>query len=273
MEVETVLEPPKGWLSLRLGEMWRFRELLFFLAWRDIKVRYKQTVLGAAWAILQPLVTMVLFSVLFGKLAKLPSDGVPYPIFSYAALLPWQLFARSMGDASSSLVSNQNMITKIYFPRLFLPASSILSGLLDFAIAFVVLLGMMLYYDIALSWRALLLPAFILLALLTSMAAGMWLSALNVRYRDVRYVTPFLLQIWLYATPIAYSRSLIPAEWQFAYSLNPMAGVVDGFRWMLLGQTLNLGALFYVSVAIVLLFFVSGLIYFQRMEQTFADLV
>jgi lipopolysaccharide transport system permease protein len=270
---ETVLEPPRGWLSLRLRELWEFRELLYFLSWRDIKVRYKQTVLGAAWAIIGPFLTMVLFSVIFGKFAQLPSDGIPYPIFSYAALLPWQLFARAMGDASASLIGNQNMITKIYFPRLFLPASSILSGLVDFGISFVVLLGMLFFYRITMTWRVLLLPAFILLATVTAMAVGMWLSALNVRYRDFRHVTPFLIQIWLYATPIAYSRTLIPAQWQLLYSLNPMTGVVDGFRWALLGRALEIGPLFYVSVAMVVVLFLGGLIYFQRMEQTFADLV
>jgi lipopolysaccharide transport system permease protein len=272
-EEEIVLEPPKGWLLLRFRDLWRYRELLYFLAWRDIKVRYKQTVLGAAWAIIQPLVTMVLFSIIFGRLARLPSEGIPYPIFSYAALLPWHLFARALSEAASSLTSNQNMVTKIYFPRLFLPASTILSGLVDFAIAFVVLLGMMVYYDIAPTWRILLLPALIFLALLTAMAVGLWLSALNVRFRDVRYITPFLIQVWLYATPIAYARTLIPEQWQLLYSLNPMTGVVDGFRWALLGQSIQLGPLFYVSMAVVVILFVTGLIYFQRMEQTFADLV
>jgi lipopolysaccharide transport system permease protein len=270
---ETIVEPPKGWLSLRLSELWEFRELLYFLSWRDIKVRYKQTVLGAAWAIIGPFTTMVLFSVIFGKFAQLPSEGVPYPIFSYAALLPWQLFSRAMGDASSSLLGNQNMISKIYFPRLFLPASSILSGMVDFGIAFVVLLVMMIFYRIAFTPRVLLVPLFVLLVVITAMAAGMWLSALTVRYRDFRYVTPFLIQILLYATPIAYSRTIIPQEWQLLYSLNPMAGVVDGFRWALLGQASQIGSLFFVSVAMVVLVFVTGLIYFQRMERTFADLV
>jgi len=270
---EKILDPPKGWLSLRLGELWEFRELLYFLTWRDIKVRYKQTVLGAAWAILQPLMTMVLFSVIFGRLAKLPTEGFPYPIFSYTALLPWQLFARALGDASSSLVSNQNMITKLYFPRLFLPASSILSGLVDFGIAFLVLLAMMFYYRIPLSWQVLLLPVFLMLTIITAMAAGMWLSALNVRFRDVKYVTPFLIQFWLYATPVAYASSLIPQKWQLLYGLNPMVGVVDGFRWALLGRSFELVPMFFISVVVVLVFFATGLIYFQRMEQTFADLV
>jgi lipopolysaccharide transport system permease protein len=270
---ETVLEPPKGWLSLRLRELWEYRELLYFLAWRDIKVRYKQTVLGATWAIIGPVTTMVLFSLIFGKFAKLPSDGIPYPIFAYAALLPWQLFSKALSDASSTMVTHQNMITKIYFPRLFLPASTILSGLVDFGIDLLVLIGLMLYYHVVVTWRIVFVPALILLAIVTALSVGMWLSALNVRYRDFRYVTPFLVQIWLYATPIAYSRSLIPEQWRLLYNLNPMAGVVDGFRWALLGQTLQLDSMFLVSLAVVAVLFVGGLIYFQRMEQTFADLV
>lgn len=270
---ETVVEPPRGWLSLRLSEFWRYRELLYFLTWRDIKVRYKQTVLGAAWAIIQPLVTMIFFSVVFGRIAQLPSDGVPYPIFSYAALLPWQLFSRALGDASSSLINNQNMLTKIYFPRLFLPASTILGGLVDFGFAFIILLGMMLFYHIQFTWRILALPALLVMALVTAMAVGMWLSALNVRFRDVKYLTPFLIQVWLYATPVAYSSSVIPGRWQLIYSLNPMAGVVDGFRWALLGSSLDLRAGFYVSLAIVVISALTGLGYFQRMERTFADVV
>ena len=272
-QVEVVVEPPRGWLNLRLEELWSFRELLFFFVWRDITVRYKQTILGAAWAIIQPLLTMIVFSIIFGKLANLPSDGIPYPIFSYTALLPWQLFSRGIGDASSSLVSNQNMITKTYFPRLILPGASVLGGLVDFGIAFLVLIGMMYYYQISLTWRVLFLPAFILLALMTAMAGGMWLSAFNVRFRDVKYVTPFLIQFWLYATPIAYSSSLIPEKWLTIYGLNPMAGVVDGFRWAMLGQSFGLGSMFITSLIAVLLLFLSGLIYFQRMERTFADLV
>ncbi len=267
------MEPPHGWFSLRLKELWAFRELLFFLIWRDLKVRYKQTILGVAWAVLQPLLTMVVFSVIFGKLANMPSDGIPYPLFSYAALLPWQLFSRALGDASGSLVGAQSMITKVYFPRLFLPASAVLSGLVDFAIAFVVFLGLMLFYHYPLGWEALTLPLFLLLALMTAMAAGLWLSALNVKYRDVKYVTPFLIQFWLYATPIAYSSSIIPEKYRLIYGLNPLAGVVNGFRWALLGQQMTLDPLVYVSMAMVVALFVSGLLYFQRMEQTFADVV
>lgn len=270
---EILIEPPRSWINLRLGELWAFRELLFFFIWRDIKIRYKQTLLGASWAVLQPVLTMIVFSIIFGRLAKLPTDGIPYPVFSFAALLPWQLFSRALSDASGSLVGSQQMITKVYFPRLFLPAASVLSGLVDFAIAFVVLLGLMLYYDIQPTLAILTLPLFLLLALITAMAVGMWLSALNVRYRDIKYVTPFLIQFWLYATPIAYSSSLIPQEWRALYGLNPMAGVVDGFRWALLGQQVNTSPLILVSVAMVLALFISGLIYFQRMELTFADVV
>lgn len=270
---EIVLEPPLGWFSLRLADLWTYRELLYFLIWRDLKVRYKQTVLGAGWAILQPVLSMIVFSVIFGKLGKLPSDGIPYPVFSYAALLPWQLFSRALGDASSSLITNQNMVTKIYFPRIFLPASSVLSGLVDFGISFLVLIGLMVYYHIQFSWHVLTLPVFILMALLSAMAVGLWLSALNVQYRDIKYVTPFLIQIWLYATPIAYSSSIIPEAWKPFYGLNPMTGVVDGFRWALLGQAHQIDSMFYISMVIIIVLFISGLIYFQRMEQNFADLV
>jgi lipopolysaccharide transport system permease protein len=254
--------------------MWLFRELLFFLIWREIKVRYKQTLLGAAWAILQPVLTMVVFSIIFGRLANLPSEGIPYPIFSYAALLPWQLFSRALSDASGSLVSSQHMITKIYFPRLFLPAAAVLSGLVDFLIAFVVLIGLMLYYGIVPTTAVFTLPLFIILTLMTAMALGMWLSALNVKFRDVKYATPFLIQFWLYATPIAYSTTLIPEEWRVIYGLNPMAGVVQGFRWALLGQQAHFEPiLMTASVVMVFLLFITGLIYFQRMELTFADIV
>ncbi len=270
---EIVVEPPSGWLNLRLNELWEYRELLVFFVWRDITVRYKQTLLGAAWAIIQPVLTMVVFSIIFGKLAKLPTDGIPYPIFSYTGLLPWALFSRGIGDASSSLIGNQNMITKTYFPRIFLPASSVVSGLVDFGIAFLVLLGMMFYYKITLTWRILLVPGFILLALTTALAAGMWLSAFNVRYRDVKYVTPFIMQFWLYATPIAYSSTLIPEQWRAIYGLNPMAGVAEGFRWAVLGQSFGLGNMFLVSIIAVIVLFLGGLIYFQHMEQTFADMV
>jgi lipopolysaccharide transport system permease protein len=236
-------------------------------------VRYKQTVLGASWAVLQPFLTMVIFSVIFGRIANLDSEGIPYPIFTFAALLPWQLFSRALSDASGSLVGAQSMITKVYFPRLFLPMAAVLSGLVDFAIAFVVMLGLMIYYGITPTLAILTVPLFLLLAIITAMAVGMWLSAINVKYRDVKYVTPFLIQLWLFGTPIAYSAKLIPEQFRILYGLNPMAGVVNGFRWALLGQEATLDPLLFPSIIMVLVLFVSGLIYFQRTEQTFADIV
>lgn len=267
-----VIEPQRGWTALDLMDLWRYRELLFFLTWRDIKVRYKQTLLGATWAILQPLFTMVVFSVIFGTLAGLPSDGIPYPIFTFTALLPWQLFAFSLTNSSNSLINSQNLISKVYFPRLIIPIASVLPGLVDFAIAFLVLAGMMIYYQVTISIRLLALPAFILLALLTALAVGLWLSALNVKYRDVRYAVPFLTVLWQYGSPIAYSSSLIPEKWQILYGLNPIAGVVEGFRWALLGRG-EVGSLLWVSIFIVIILLISGLVYFRRMEDTFADVI
>jgi len=269
----TIIKPSKGWVPLRLQELWEFRELLYFLVWRDIKVRYKQTVLGAAWAIIQPFFTMVVFSIFFGHLAKLPSDGLPYPIFIYTALLPWQLFAYAMTQANDSLVTNQNLIKKVYFPRLVIPLAAVLSGLVDFAIAFSVLLGMMMYYGIALTAKALTLPLFIFFALTTALAMGLWLSALNLKYRDVRYCVPFLIQLWLFATPVLYPSSLVPEPWRALYGLNPLAGVVEGFRWALLGRSGGMGPLMAVSILAVLALLVGGLKYFQRAEKTFADRV
>ncbi|MFZ5447027.1 MAG: ABC transporter permease [Thermodesulfobacteriota bacterium] len=260
-------------ISLKLGELWEYRDLLYFLIWRDIKVRYKQTALGAAWAILQPFLTMVVFTIFFGKLAKVPSDGIPYPIFTYCALLPWQLFAKALTDSSNSLVANQRLITKVYFPRLVIPISAVLSGLVDFGIAFTVLLGMMLYYGIAPNLHLLALPPFLLMAIATALAVGLWLSALNVQYRDVRHTTPFLVQFWLFATPIAYPSSLVPEKWRLLYGLNPMAGVVEGFRWSLLGKAGGLGPMMIVSWAMVFILLITGLIYFRNMEKTFADIV
>jgi len=270
---ETIVEPPQGWFNLRLREAWEYRELLYFLVWRDIKVRYKQTLLGAAWAIIQPIVTMVIFSVIFGKLAKLPSNGIPYPIFSYVALLPWQLFSRALSDASGSLVSNQQFVTKIYFPRLFLPSASILSGLVDFLIALTILFGMMWYYHIPLTIRALILPFLIIFTLITCMAVAMWLAAFNVKYRDVKYVLSFLVQIWMYATPVAYSSTMVPEQWRSLYGLNPMVGVVEGFRWALLGQQIAIAPLVGASVLTVIPLFIGGLLYFQRMERIFSDII
>ncbi len=267
-----VLEPDKSWLALNLGDLWRYRELLFFLTWRDIKVRYKQTLLGAAWAVLQPVLTMLIFSVIFGQLAKLPSDGTPYPIFTYTALLPWQLFSFAITNASNSLVGNQNLVSKIYFPRLIIPIASVLPGLVDFAISFLVLLGMMVFYHISITLRLFALPLFLILAVLSALAVGLWLSALNVKYRDVRYAVPFLTTIWQFATPIAYSVTLIPEKWRLLYGLNPMTGVVEGFRWALLGHG-DVSGLLWVSVLVIFLLLLSGLIYFKRVEDTFADII
>lgn len=318
------LRPSRGWSALNLRDLWRYRELIYFLIWRDIKVRYKQTALGAAWAVIQPFFTMVVFTIFFGKIAKIPSDNVPYPIFSYTGLLPWGLFTKALSDAGRSMLSNRTMITKIYFPRLVIPLASVLSGLVDFGIAFVVLLGMMVYYNnvptqvpqsqaaatpatistpaysasipsssatpvpapvrtavtgasyqvyhivpsIHAIWAV---PLFVLLALVTALGVGLWLSALNVIYRDINYIIPFLTQFWLFITPIAYPASMIPAKWQLLYSLNPMTGVVEGFRWALLGTDTFPGPMLIVSSTISVLVLITGLFYFRRMERNFAD--
>jgi lipopolysaccharide transport system permease protein len=267
-----VLTSTKRWLDLDLSELWRFRELLFFLTWRDIKVRYKQTALGATWAVLQPLLTMVAFTAIFGTIAKLPSEGVPYPVFTFTALLPWQLFAFSLGNASNSLVGNQSLVSKVYFPRLVVPIASMLPGLVDFLISFVVLVAMMIVYHVPFSARILLIPFFLMLAILSALAVGLWLSALNVQYRDIRYVVPFMTTFWQYATPIAYSETLVPQRWRLLYSLNPMTGVVGGFRWCLLG-TGQIDSTVWLSTGIIALLLLSGLAYFKRMEHTFADII
>jgi lipopolysaccharide transport system permease protein len=272
-----IIEPSRGWAALQLRAVWQYRELLYFLVWRDLKVRYKQTLLGAAWIVLQPVTSMVVFSLLFGGLLKVPSEGVPYPIFAYAALLPWNYFAGSLTRSSTSLVGSAHLITKVYFPRLIIPISGVLSGLVDFAIAFLVLAAMMVYYGIAPTPAAALLPAFLLLALLTALGFGLWLSALNVRYRDVNYLVPFLVQVWMYLTPVIYGSTLIPERFRFLLALNPMTGVVEGFRWALLGQRLAgaqaPGPLFALSVAISFLVLASGAVFFRRTERTFADLI
>lgn len=267
-----VIEPRKGF-DLRLKELWSYRELLYILVWRDIKVRYKQTALGALWAILQPVLATAVFSIFFGRFAKVPSDGFPYPVFAYVGLLPWTLFAYALNESTTSLVSNQNLIRKVYFPRLVIPLSAVLAGLVDFAIAFVVLLGLFWKYGIVPSASLVFLPVFILLAVATALAIGLWLSALNVQYRDVRYTIPFLTQLWLFATPVAYPSSLVPEKWRALYGLNPMAGVIEGFRWALLGKAANPGPLIWVSVGMVFLLLLGGVIYFRRMESTFADIV
>ena len=267
------IEPSQGWVSLKLRELWEYRELLYFLTWRDIKVRYKQTVLGAAWAIIQPFFTMVVFSLFFGKLAKVASDGLPYPIFSYAALVPWSFFSHGLNQASNSLVGGARLITKVYFPRLAMPLATVLSGIVDFALAFIVLLGMMFTYGIAPTINVLWLPLLLLLALVTSLGVGLWLSAMNVQFRDVRYTVPFLTQFWLFITPIAYPSSLLPQPWRTLYGINPMAGVVEGFRWALLSTETAPGPIIIVSSLAALALLVSGAFYFRRMEKTFADVV
>ena len=267
------IAPSKGWVSLKLNEVWEYRELLYFLVWRDIKVRYKQTALGASWAIIQPLFTMIVFSLFFGHLAKMPSDGVPYPLFSFAALVPWGFFANGLSQASNSLVGSSNLITKVYFPRLIIPLASAFSGVIDFLIAFAVLIAMMLYYGLLPTLNVLFLPLFVLLAMVTSLGVGLWLSALNVEYRDVRYIVPFITQFWLFVTPIAYPSSLLPEPWRTLYGLNPMVGVVEGFRWALLGTNTAPGPMIAVSSAAALFILVTGAFYFRRMEKAFADIV
>jgi lipopolysaccharide transport system permease protein len=267
------IEPSTGWVSLKLHELWEYRELLYFLIWRDVKVRYRQTVLGITWAVIQPFFTMVVFSLFFGKLARMPSDGIPYPLFSFAALVPWTFFANGLSKGSNSLVVSANLIRKVYFPRLAVPIASVLGGVVDFVLAFTVLLGMLLWYDRVPTVNVLWLPLFLLLAVVTSLGVALWLSALNVRFRDVHYIVPFLTQTWLFLTPIAYPSSLLPEPWRTLYGINPMAGVVEGFRWALLGTATAPGPIIAVSVLAALGLLVSGGLYFRRMEKTFADVV
>jgi len=271
-----LLKPPSGWGALRLGDLWLYRELVYFMTWRDLKVRYKQTALGASWAVLRPFLSMVVFSIFFGGFAKVSSDGVPYPLFSFAGLLPWELFATALGVASRSLVNNSNMITKVYFPRLILPLSSILAALVDFLIAFVVMMGMMLYYRWPVSQYFWTLPLFLLLAVVTALGVSLWLSALNVQYRDVGYVTPFLTQFWLFISPVVYPLSMVTNDTlRFLMALNPMTGVVEGFRWALLGasQQQAPGSILMISSAVAVILLVSGMFYFHRMERVFADMI
>jgi len=270
---DTVIQPPTGWAPLELGKLRAYHELLYFLVWRNVKIRYKQTAFGALWAVIQPFFAMVIFSVIFGKLAGLPSDGVPYPIFTYTALVPWIFFSNALTQAGNSLVEHERMITKIYFPRLLLPFAAVLSGLLDFFIAFIILIIMMLFYGRTPTLAILVVPFFIVMAALTAFAVSIWLAALNVQYRDVRYVIPFLVQFWLFATPVAYPSSLIPEAWRALYGLNPMAGVVDGFRWALLGSAPASPLMMGVSLLVILAVLTGGLFYFRRMEDTFADVV
>jgi len=267
------ITPPSRWWAIPFGELWDFRELLYFFVWRDIKVRYKQTAIGAAWAILQPFLTMLIFSLFFGRLAHIPSEGLPYPIFYYSALLPWTYFATALQGATSAIVDNQRVITKVYFPRLTLPFASVLSGLVDFGVSFLMFVAMMLYYRMWPRAAMLWLPVFLLLAVLTALGVGLWLSALNAIYRDVKYVMPFLVQFWLFASPVAYPSSLVPTKWRWLYGLNPMAGVIEGFRWSLTGSARAPGRLILASSGMVLLILLSGIAYFQKMETTISDVV
>jgi lipopolysaccharide transport system permease protein len=270
------IAPPDRWWVLPFAELWEYRELLYFFVWRELKVRYKQTVVGAAWAVLQPFMTMLIFSLFFGALAHIPSNGLPYPIFYYSALLPWMYFSASLQNATGKIVENQNVITKVYFPRLLLPISAVISGLVDFAISFVMFVAIMAYYHVHPSWAMLMLPVFLLLAVLTALGVGLWLSGMNAIYRDVRYVVPFLVQFWMFASPVVYPSSLVSAKWPkwaWLYGLNPMAGVIEGFRWSLTGNGNPPSRMLLVSAAVVVAVLVSGLMYFQKMETTIADVV
>jgi lipopolysaccharide transport system permease protein len=269
----TLLTPSRGWVSLKLGELWEYRELLYFFIWRDVKVRYKQTALGLAWAVLQPFFTMVVFSLFFGGLAKVPSDGVPYPIFAYTGLLPWTFFAHGVTQSANSLVTNANLINKVYFPRMAIPIAAVLSGLADLLPAFVVLIGMMFYYGIVPNAQIIWLPAFVLLATIAALGVGIGLAAINVHFRDVRHTVPFLVQSWLFITPIAYPSSLLPEQWKTLYALNPMVGVVEGFRWALLATEPAPGPILWVSAAAAVVILIATALYFRRLERTFADVV
>jgi homopolymeric O-antigen transport system permease protein len=267
------IKPSSGWISLKLRDVWEYRELVGIFVWRDLKVRYRQTVIGALWAIIQPLLTMVIFSVFFGGLAGIPSDKIPYPIFSYAALVPWTFFANSINQASNSLVNSADMIKKIYFPRLTMPMASVFAGLVDFLLAFIILLGMMIYYGFVPTINALWLPILMILAMITALGVSLWLSALNVQFRDVRYMIPFITQAWLFATPVAYPSSLLSEPWRTLYGINPMVGVVEGFRWALLGTDTAPGPIIIVSFVVATVILISGAYYFRRMEKTFADVI
>jgi len=267
-----IIEPQTNRWEFGLKEVWEYRDLVYFFAWRDIKIRYKQTALGAVWAILQPLLATVIFTIFFGRLAKLPSDGVPYPVFAYVGMVPWQFFASALISSSNSLVGSQNLIKKVYFPRLVVPLAAVLAGLVDFAISFIVLIVMMFYYGVTPTGSILLLPLLTLLVIATTLSIGLWLSALNVQFRDIRYTVPFLTQFWMFATPVVYSSSLVPAKWRAWYGLNPMAGVVDGFRCALLGKA-SPGPMLWISIAAVVVLLIGGLLYFRRMEASFADIV
>lgn len=268
----TRIQPSYGWTSLQLGQLWEYRELLGFLAWRDVQVRYKQTALGVSWVILQPLLTTLIFTVIFGNLARLPSENIPYAIFTMAGLVPWNFFAGAITRSSSSLVGNANLVSKVYFPRLVIPIAGVLSGLIDLAIVLILLFVLMLVFGRAPTLAIITLPLFVLLTVAAGLGVGLWLAALNVRYRDVAYLVPFLTQFWLYATPVVYSASMIPSQWRFLYGLNPMAGVIEGFRWMLFGTDLS-WPLLYVSITVIIALLISGAFFFRRVERTFADIL
>ncbi len=268
----TIIQPAKGWWHVNWRDLWTYRELLFFLIWRDVKVRYKQTLLGASWALIQPALQLVVFTIIFGRLAGVNANGMPYPLFNIAGLLPWQFFASSVVQAANSLVGNANIVRKVYFPRLTIPTASVLSSVVDFGLSFLILIALMVWYQWTPTFAVLLLPGFLLLAMVTALGVGYWLAAVNARYRDVRHATPFLIQLWLFATPVVYPSNLITGPWQFVYALNPMVGVVEGFRWALLG-TQPPGLLMLISVLMAIAIFCSGLIYFQAMERQFADII
>lgn len=267
------IRPSKGWVALKIRDLWTYRELLYFLTWRDIKVRYKQTALGASWAIIQPLFTMLIFTLFFGKLAKIPSDGIPYPIFAYAGLLPWTFFSNAVTNSGNSLVGSSNLITKVYFPRMIIPGAAVMAGLVDFAIAFAVLVVLMIYYGVALTWSVLALPLLVTLTSLLALGVGMWMSALNVKYRDVRYALPFLIQLWMFASPIIYPASLLPEKWRWVLWLNPLSGIIEGYRASLLGQTAFDWPALAISTVITLAVLIYSAYSFRRMERTFADIV
>lgn len=268
-----IIEPSKGLFSLDLKGLWQYRELLYFLVWRDLKVRYKQTIIGVGWAVLQPLVTAIIFTVIFGVLAKVPSDGLPYPIFAYSALLPWNYFASALQRCVHSVVGDSALVSKVYFPRLILPLAGTVSGLVDFLISFTIVIAMMAYYGISLTWSVATLPLFLIMALCTALAVGLWLAALNVRYRDVGYTTPFLIQVWMYASPIVYPATMVPEQYRFLYGLNPMAGVIEGIRWALFGKQPPDFSMMLISAVMVVMLMLGGLIFFRNMERTFADVV
>lgn len=268
-----VIEPRRGLFDLGLGAIWEYRELLYFLVWRNVKVRYKQTVVGAGWVILQPLATMIIFTVVFSYMAKIPSDGLPYPIFAYTALLPWTYFSKALGLGGAGVVASENLVSKVYFPRLIIPLASVATPLVDFLLSFVILLGLMVWFRTSPTWGVLLLPLFLLLALMTALAVSLFLSALNVKYRDVGHISPFLTQFWMYASPVIYPVSLVPERWRLLYSLNPMVGVIEGFRWAMLGKAAPDFGVIAISALVVLALLFAGLIYFRHMERTFADVI